>query len=87
MSAWTKLLAASSLAIGTAWQLISSPRTGGVGTIYDQVQTVIDDALIFSSLQDDTVRGSVGDDSISSIISVIDATTSLPDGTITGETS
>ena len=28
MSAWAKLLAASSLAIGTAWQLISSPKTG-----------------------------------------------------------
>lgn len=33
MSAWDKLLAASSLALGTAWQLISSPRTGGGGTV------------------------------------------------------
>ncbi len=32
MSAWTKLLAASSLAVGNAWALISSPRAGGGGT-------------------------------------------------------
>jgi len=44
MSAWTKLLAASSLAIGTAWELISSPRTGGTGTVLvsDAVVTVSD---------------------------------------------
>ena len=87
MSAWSKLLAASSLAIGTAWQLISSPRTSGTGTIYDQVHTVLDDSTITSALQDSTMRSSVGDDTISSTISVIDATTTLPDPTITGETS
>ena len=32
MSAWTNLLAASSLALGTAWDLITHPRTGGTGT-------------------------------------------------------
>ena len=31
MSAWDKLLAASRLDDGTAWQLISSPKTVGVG--------------------------------------------------------
>lgn len=31
MSAWTNLLAASSLAIGTAWDLITHPKTGGIG--------------------------------------------------------
>lgn len=32
MSAWTNLLAASSLARGNAWDLITHPRTGGTGT-------------------------------------------------------
>ncbi len=34
MNAWQKLLAASQLAAGTAWQLISNPKTGlGGGVI------------------------------------------------------
>lgn len=33
MTAWTRLLAASSLAIGTAWDLITHPKTGGSGTV------------------------------------------------------
>ena len=81
------LVAASSLQSGTVWDLITHPRTGGTGTIYDQVQTGLDDALIFSSLQDSTIQSSVSDDTISSSVSVIDATTTLPDPTITGETS
>ena len=81
------LVAASSLPSGTVWDLITHPRTGGAGTIYDQVQTVLDDNTITSELLDDTVRASVGDDPISSSVSVIDATTTVPDTTITGETS
>ncbi len=81
------LVAASSLSSGTVWDLITHPRTGGAGTIYDQVQTVLDDTTITSELQDDTIQASVGDDPISSSVSVIDATTTVPDTTITGETS
>lgn len=33
MTAWAKLLAASQLLAGTAWQLISSPKVGGVGLV------------------------------------------------------
>jgi hypothetical protein len=33
MTAWAKLLAASQLLAGTAWQLISSPKVGGAGLI------------------------------------------------------
>lgn len=39
MTAWTRLLAASSLAVGTAWQLISNPRTG-VGVVVNDGVTV-----------------------------------------------
>ena len=81
------LVAASSLSSGTVWDLITHPRTGGTGTIYDQVQTVLDDQTITSALQDSTIQASINDDTISSTISVIDATTTLPDTTITGETS
>ena len=33
MTAWAKLLACSQLASGTAWELISAPKTGGAGVI------------------------------------------------------
>lgn len=33
MSAWQRLLAASSLAVGTAWDLITNPKTGGAGVV------------------------------------------------------
>ena len=79
------LVAASSLSSGTVWDLITHPRTGGTGTIYDQVQTVLDDTTITSTLQASTIQASINDDTISSTISVIDATTTLPDPTITAD--
>ena len=48
MNAWQRLLAASSLAIGTAWDLITHPKTGGGGTTYNTGATV---ALTDSALQ------------------------------------
>ena len=84
---YQRLLAASSLPSGTVWDLVTHPRTGGTGTTYDQVQTVLDDSTITSALQDSTIQASVSDDTISSSVSVIDATTTVPDTTITGETS
>ena len=33
MTAWARLLAASSLAIGTAWDLIMHPKTSGAGVV------------------------------------------------------
>jgi len=44
MSAWSKLLAASSLAFGTAWDLITHPKTGGAGTIVVDKVTLITEA-------------------------------------------
>lgn len=82
---YQRLLAASSLPSGTVWDLVTHPRTGGTGTTYDQVQTVLDDSTITSALQDSTIQASVSDDTITSSVSVIDATTTLPDPTITGD--
>ena len=44
MSAWAKLLATSSLAFGTAWDLITHPKTGGAGTIVVDKVTLITEA-------------------------------------------
>jgi len=55
MSAWTNLLAASSLAIGSAWDLITHPRTGGSGgtvLVADAVAMVAD--TLMSAAIDDT---------------------------------
>lgn len=85
MSAWDKLLAASSLLAGTAWELISSPKTGGGSTVYvQQIQSVLADPVITASVADDIIRSHVTDGTITSIITVDDVETSLPDGTITG---
>ena len=40
MSAWAKLLASSSLAFGTAWDLITHPKTGGSGVVVNNGCTV-----------------------------------------------
>lgn len=40
MTAWQRLLAASSLAIGTAWDLITHPKTGCAGTVVSNGATV-----------------------------------------------
>lgn len=89
MSAWDKLLAASSLALGTAWQLISSPRTGGSGLLVyiEQIQStmVADEAV--SVLADDTITSATPDDTITSTVTVVDAASLLPDNTIQVTTS
>lgn len=41
MTAYAKLLAASSLSSGTAWQLISNPVEGGAGDIVNDGLTVM----------------------------------------------
>lgn len=90
MSAWTNLLAASSLAIGTAWDLITHPRTGGsggAGTVYvEQIQSAVADTVTAASVLDDAVQAAVNDETITSAVRVTDAQTALTDSTITVET-
>lgn len=40
MSAWSSLLAASSLLAGSAWELITNPKTGGTGVVINDGYTV-----------------------------------------------
>lgn len=40
MTAWQRLLAASSLAIGTAWDLITHPKTAGEMTVISNGATI-----------------------------------------------
>lgn len=89
MTAWQRLLAASSLAIGTAWDLITHPKTGGSGAMVyiEQIQSTVTDDTTLATLQDDAVSATVSDDTITSTVSVTDAQTSLPDNTITVEAS
>ncbi len=88
MTAWTRLLAASSLAIGTAWDLITHPRTGGSGaTVYvEQIQSAVTDDTATAELQDATIQAQVTNDLIASTVTVLDAQTLLTDNTITVET-
>ena len=47
MNAWQRLLAASSLAVGTAWDLITHPNTGGSGSTYNTgAVAVVNDAAL-----------------------------------------
>jgi hypothetical protein len=39
MTAWQRLLAASSLVLGTAWDLITHPKAGGAGVIVNNGAT------------------------------------------------
>ena len=55
MSAWTNLLAASSLAIGTAWDLITHPKTGGSGTIVVDAITMTADGPTTMTIDDSPV--------------------------------
>lgn len=52
MTAWEKLLAASSLLAGTAWQLIGSPKTGGAGLVVnDGVAVELSDASLYAEIE------------------------------------
>lgn len=53
MTAWQRLLAASSLAIGTAWDLITHPKTGGAGTVVSNGATIaLADASLTAALDE-----------------------------------
>jgi len=54
MSAWAKLLAASSLAFGTAWDLITHPKTGGA-TYNTGVAAELKDASLAVNLLDQSI--------------------------------
>lgn len=47
MNAWQNLLAASSLTVGSAWDLITNPKIGGFGNIYNTgAEAIIDSSPI-----------------------------------------
>jgi len=41
MSAWTNLLAASQLAVGSAWALLRNPKTVGAGVVLNNGAAII----------------------------------------------
>jgi hypothetical protein len=70
MSAWTNLLAASSLAAGTAWDLLTHPRLGGGGSslVHDAVG-IVNDSSVSASVNTDPIVAVTNDTSISAIYS------------------
>jgi len=87
MSAWDKLLAASSLLAGTAWQLISSPKTGSGsgGTVYvQQISASVDDGIVTATVSTDVDNVTWQDNTISSTVTVIDAAPGVSDDLIRG---
>jgi len=88
MSAWDKLLAASSLLAGTAWQLISSPKTGGGGpgsTVYvQQVDMHLDDDTVSTVISTDVISVIWQDDAITSQLTTIDFESGVTDDLIRG---
>jgi len=87
MSAWDKLLAASSLLAGTAWQLISSPKTGsGSGsTVYvQQIDVRLDDGTVSASVDAGVDSVVWQDDTITSLVTTVDAAPGVADDLIRG---
>jgi hypothetical protein len=82
--------AASSLSVGTVWDLISHPKTGGTnpGTIIyvEQIATTFSDDTVQAVLQDETIHTRTNDDTINSTVTAVDAQTNLSDNTISTET-
>lgn len=86
---YQRILAASTLTVGTVWELISNPKTGSgtVETIYiEQIKSVVSDDMTTSEIEDSTVQADVSEGVISSTVSVFDAQTALLDNTIRVET-
>lgn len=55
MTAWERLKAVSSLATGTAWQLLTSPRPRAGVVVNDGVSAVVADAPIEVMLKPETI--------------------------------
>jgi hypothetical protein len=69
MSAWTNLLAASSLAAGTAWDLLTHPRLGGGSALVHDAVGIVNDSSVSASVNTDQIVAVANDTSISAIYS------------------
>lgn len=60
MTAWENLKALSALAVGTAWQLITSPKLSGSGVIVnDGIEVEIADAPLSAELAAETFTAEI----------------------------
>jgi hypothetical protein len=69
MSAWTNLLAASSLNTGTAWDLLTHPRLGGGSILVHDAIGTINDISVSAVVNTDPIVAVANDTSISTIYS------------------
>ena len=81
MNAWQRLLAASSLAIGTAWDLITHPRTGGSGVVVNNGATVaLTDNTVLIALTDNSMGISIADAGFAVTVIDLPISTSIAPG-------
>lgn len=59
MSAWTDLLARSSIAIGTAWQHLTSPLLAGGTVVNDGIAVEVEEMLIDAEVEDTALDATV----------------------------
>jgi hypothetical protein len=82
MSAWTNLLAASSLTTGTAWDLLTHPKTGGGSIlVHDAVGTINDISVSAVVINDLSVSAVVNDISVSAVVNDISVSAVVNDTT------
>jgi hypothetical protein len=67
MSAWTRLLAASSLAIGSAWDLITHPGTGGGLSNVTTVAVTVSASTATASMHDSAITATVSDSALAGV--------------------
>jgi len=88
MSAWTKLLTISRLSAGTAWQLLSNPKTADAGlTVYvDRLSAASTDDTYTGRTSDSVLRAELSDSKFSARVNVIDSSAILNDNAVVVET-
>ena len=69
MNAWQRLLAASTLAIGSAWDLITHPKLGSGVVVNTGAVAVVLDTTLSVALVDHTVAVSVGFAPVAAVVS------------------
>jgi hypothetical protein len=68
MNAWDYLLASSSLTTGTAWDLLTHPKTGGGSILVHDAVGTINDQSVSAVVNDLSVSAVVNDLSVSAVV-------------------
>ena len=80
MNAWQRLLAASSLAIGTAWDLITHPKTGSGVVVNTGATMALTDNAVLIALTDNRMGISISDSGFAVTVIDLPISTSITPG-------